>query len=537
MKARKLILALACVVLASSVSAYGQSVVWSRQLGGGFVPHAGVVDANGIDLVGSGLVPGQIQLGYNDALVRRYDSSGNELWTREFGTVTNDYAWGVASDASGIYVVGSTYGALPGQTNAGHALTQPGFYGTLDAYIRKYDANGTELWTRQFGSLANEYTWGVVVDATGVYVVGQTEGVLPGQTDTGVGNGASDAFIRKYDLNGNELWTRQFGTPFNDNAVAAVVDSTALYVVGSTQGELPGQTKTPFTNYEAFIRKYDANGTELWTRQFAASEHAIGFGVAVDNSGVYVSGAVRGVLPGQTSAGSTDAFVRKYDISGNEVWTRQFGSSLEDDGIALAADGTAVYVTGDTDGVLSGQTSAGAFDAFIRKYDVSGSRLWTRQFGSSGDDFAFDVKTDSSGIYVLGTSGGQTTNPGGFIVKFSNPQVLTVDIDIKPGTYPNTINLGSSGTVPVAILSSSTFDATTVDPTTVTLAGASVALKGKGTPQSTVQDINGDGRLDLVVHVTTDALQLSDTDTEAVLEGQTYSGQLIRGSDTVRIVP
>ena len=116
--------------------------------------------------------------------------------------------------------------------------------------------------------------------------------------------------------------------------------------------------------------------------------------------------------------------------------------------------------------------------------------------------------------------------------------VSLVAIDIKPGSFPNSINLGSEGKVPVAILSSPTFDAQRVDPATVTLAGAHVALKGKADKyMAAVQDVNGDGLPDLIVHVDTTALQLSAGDTKAVLEGKTYDGLCIRGTDTVRIVP
>jgi hypothetical protein len=118
-----------------------------------------------------------------------------------------------------------------------------------------------------------------------------------------------------------------------------------------------------------------------------------------------------------------------------------------------------------------------------------------------------------------------------------NCKYTAVTIDIKPGSNPNSINLGSGGTVPVAILSTPGFDATTVNPTTVTLAGAQVQLKGKGTPMASSEDVNGDGLLDLVVHVSTEALQLSETDTEAILEGQTFSGTPVRGIDSARIVP
>ncbi len=112
--------------------------------------------------------------------------------------------------------------------------------------------------------------------------------------------------------------------------------------------------------------------------------------------------------------------------------------------------------------------------------------------------------------------------------------VISVGIDIKPGAFPNTINLKSGGTVSVAILSTLSFDARTVDPLTVTLAGASVKVKGQGDPMISVQDVDGDGLLDLIVRVNIDELQLSATDTQATLTGQTFNGQAITGVDTVK---
>ena len=114
---------------------------------------------------------------------------------------------------------------------------------------------------------------------------------------------------------------------------------------------------------------------------------------------------------------------------------------------------------------------------------------------------------------------------------------IPVVIDIKPGSPENTVNLGSNGVIPVAILSSATFTATNVDPATVTLAGAAAKLKGKGTPIFTIQDVNGDGRKDVIVNVTTEALQLTTTATQATLMGKLFDGQPITGSDSVKIVP
>ena len=92
--------------------------------------------------------------------------------------------------------------------------------------------------------------------------------------------------------------------------------------------------------------------------------------------------------------------------------------------------------------------------------------------------------------------------------------------------------------VPVAIRSTPTFDARTIDPATVTLANANVKLKGKGQPQASFDDVNNDTLPDLVVHVETEALELSTVDKEAVLIGKTLDGKkTVRGVDTIRVVP
>jgi hypothetical protein len=108
---------------------------------------------------------------------------------------------------------------------------------------------------------------------------------------------------------------------------------------------------------------------------------------------------------------------------------------------------------------------------------------------------------------------------------------LNVDIDIKPGGFPNSINLKSKGNVPVAILSSPTFDATTVDQGTVEFADAP-ALSIGGSPE----DVNSDGLLDLVLHFSTQSLNLKPGDTETCLTGKTLSGQEFEGCDSVSIV-
>ncbi|WP_198552766.1 thrombospondin type 3 repeat-containing protein [Psychromonas sp. Urea-02u-13] len=114
---------------------------------------------------------------------------------------------------------------------------------------------------------------------------------------------------------------------------------------------------------------------------------------------------------------------------------------------------------------------------------------------------------------------------------------ISIIIDIKPDDTINAINLGSKGNIPVAILSTASFDARTIDPLTVNLSGAGVKLKGKAEkPMASFKDVNGDGLIDLLTHVDTTALEIPEGEASAILNAQTYSGEAVRGSDIITIV-
>lgn len=242
-------------------------------------------------------LPGQTFAGAEDAYVRKYDPSGVELWTRQFGSISSDIAMGVAVDASGqVWVAGFTLNALPGQTSAG-------FH---DAFVRGYDASGTELWTRQFGSSGHDFSTELSVDPSGsVIVVGYTGGAL----ETGEANaGYNDVFVRKYDSTGAELWTHQFGTVRFDQATSVDADEHGnVFVGGWTQEALPGQTSMGFD--DAFLRKYDASGAEIWTRQLGTSSHDAVTALRCERWRLVIAGFVEAALPGQTHLGAEDAFV------------------------------------------------------------------------------------------------------------------------------------------------------------------------------------------------------------------------------------
>jgi hypothetical protein len=178
----------------------------------------------------------------------------------------------------------------------------------------------------------------------------------------------------------------------------------------------------------------------------------------------------------------------------------------------------------------SGTTEIHEVDFFNAEYTgprtFSGSStIWVEE----GYDFGFII-------------GGSNFDYSGFIYgtltvsNFVTPAVI-VEIDIKPGSDPNPINPGSNGLVPVAILSSEDFDATTVDPTSVELAGANVAVRGKGNSMAHEEDVNGDGLVDLVVQVETQSFDDLGAGGTVELTGTTFGGEDIVGYDEVVIVP
>ncbi len=387
-------------------TAHAQTLEWTRQLGtsSNDVSHSVSADAFGNVYI-SGVTEGSMDgtnAGGLDAFLSKYDDSGTLQWTRQLGTSEHDPSTAVSADGLGnVYISGITYGSLDG-TNAGDG----------DAFISKYDATGTLDWTRQLGTSEHDASWAVSADGLGsVYISGNTLGSLGGTNA-----GGNDAFITKYDASGTLEWTRQLGTSGADHSDGVSADGLGnVYISGRTKGSLDG---TNAGYGDAFLTKYDANGVLEWTRQLGTSNEDGSSAVSADALGnVYISGHTRGSLDG-TNAGDVDAFISKYDASGTLDWTRQLGTSEEDVGEGVSADGLGgVYMSGWTFGSLDGP-NAGMRDAFLARYDDSGALQWTRQFGTSEEDVSEGVSADGlGGVYMSGWTSGSL---GGDFIGGSN---------------------------------------------------------------------------------------------------------------------
>jgi len=164
-------------------------------------------------------------LGPNDAILFKYDASGNHLWAKQFGTAGSDFISGAVADAAGdLYIAGRAGGSLLGPP-----------LGKADALLMKFNGDGDLLWGRQFGTAEGDAATALAFDPQGnIVVAGQTSGNLGGANA-----GDTDAFLSRFDPLGNLLGTTQFGSAGSDSVAGLTIDSLGYaYVVGTTNGDL-----------------------------------------------------------------------------------------------------------------------------------------------------------------------------------------------------------------------------------------------------------------------------------------------------------
>jgi len=229
-------------------------------------------------------------------------------------------------------------------------------------------SNGFRTWsgTQLLGTSSPDKGNGVTMDSdNNIYVTGFTNGGLDNNTNSGsiVGGTPQDIILIKYNHSGVKQWTQQLGTSSEDIGYGVTTDSdNNIYVTGSTGGDLDNNTNSGMA--DIFLVKYNSSGTKQWTQLLGGSERDFGFGVTADsNNNIYVTGqtGMEGNgdgLDNYTSSGGTDIFLVKYNSSGTKQWTKQFGTSFEEKGWGVTVDSSNnIYVTGETGGELDGSSS------------------------------------------------------------------------------------------------------------------------------------------------------------------------------------
>jgi len=223
------------------------------------------------------------------AVLVKYNTSGNLIWSRSWDGVHDARAHAVAVDSSdNIYMGGYGY--------------ELGF-GAFDLFIVKYNSAGTVQWSRTWGGSDYERIYGLAVDSSdNVYLVGET---------SSWGSGNTDMVIVKYSSAGTLLWNRTWGLSGFEEAYAVGVDSSDnVYMVGFTTSFIG--------SLQWNIVKYNSGGTLQWNRTWGSWGNNYAYGITFDSSdNVFIAGE----RTHPTIFRSSVALV-KFDSSGNELYNQ-----------------------------------------------------------------------------------------------------------------------------------------------------------------------------------------------------------------------
>jgi hypothetical protein len=360
------------------------------------------VDAQGNSYVAA--TSGSATDGDTDITLVKYSPSGEQLWSTSYVGEGNykDWAGDVKTDSAGnVYVVGTSWAAaFPGSE--------------YDIVTLKYSPAGQRLWAKVYNGPAGHWDSGyaLAIDSAGRVVVA---GGSQGTTATGA---LFDEFVTvKYDAAGTELWSRRHSTQqIGDDAYSLAVDSSNNVYVGGT-----GYARTDgATSRDIITVKYDAAGAKQWASRFTGLPGSPGpaplpnnpvsnesGGVGIDPSGnVYVFGA------NNAGTSQTDYLLLKYNpATGALIWGRNWSGQSNDYPRDMVIDAAgSVYLTGESwDGDYQQATSENTWDAATVKFDGAGDLRWARVYrGFPGKvDGGRELALDPSGnVYVGGFSDG-----------------------------------------------------------------------------------------------------------------------------------
>lgn len=299
-----------------------------------------------------------------------------------------------------------------------------------DAFLKKFDFDGNLVWERSIDTGGFDCAYGLDMDAnSNIYVVGN--------------NGSSAIFMKKFDTEGNQLFSAELSN--SDIATASdicAMPDGSMVVSGWTYGEFISGSN-PSGQEQPFIAQINIFGNIAWIDQYSN----IGRATSVDcnDAGdVVVSGFY-------TTHGSPDIYVKKYSSSGVLSWSNQFSSSGLDMGYDVAIDKSTgqIYVVGTSEGNLAG-ANLGSRDGFLISLDEQGNPLWSKALATEGNDSVFGVTIDQNGnVLVTGLTTGYLpeakydSHSGGdlFVGKFnsSGEQQKLKQIGVSAHFYGNAI--------------------------------------------------------------------------------------------------
>jgi hypothetical protein len=285
----------------------------------------------------------------------------------------------------------------------------------------------------------------VTTDAQGnFYVLADISDATDGQQV----KGGQDVALIKFDSTGTRLFTRALGASQTAQGLSlAVGPDGQVAVAGKVQGALVGADSSTDNSWDSFVTLYDAQGVEQWINRSRATGDDAAVSVAIaDNGQVYVAGSTTNALPGQTSAGGQDGYVRGFNADGSVRFTQEFGTAGADAPGALAVETVAGGVRLTVGGVEQGH-------GVLRQFTDTGSATPTvgavRDIGSLAGGAISQISIAGGALYVGGETKAGGLSAGTVAQAYSGGQdgfVAKLSTDITAAGGDRISYVGSTGT-------------------------------------------------------------------------------------------
>jgi hypothetical protein len=256
-----------------------------------------------------------------------------------------------------------------------------------DITFTKTMLNGDTIWQTYYteGSWANEGEYIEQVDDGGYIVAGRFQSVT-----------GSGMLLLKLNSQGNKVWRRTFTEPtsasFCNGFSAQQTLDNGYIIAGTTQVNFYDSTR----HTDVFIVKTDTLGAEQWRKYFGGDADDSGISVRQNSNGNYF---IAGTSNSYSQGTGSDLYLIKLNSSGDSLWTKTFGGTLDESagGLWPTLDGGCVVV-GQSNSFPSGDSNG-----YIIKTDEDGNTMWTKIYGLSGDEgFYFVQQTSDSGFIISG---------------------------------------------------------------------------------------------------------------------------------------